>query len=156
MNLSIKVRSNMISGILPGAKSGKNLTIFLPAYNPVYLWTSSFILSWLLSVCVSVCAVARPVPASRYTHRTTCRNSTQHCCSSAVSASYWHSSFLRRERVSGIKYCLTHLPLDNMDAISQTIFSDAFSWMKSFVFWLKSCWSLFLRVQMTINQHWLR
>ena len=32
---------------------------------------------------------------------------------------------------------LTHLPLGKMAAISQTIFSDAFSWMKSFVFWLK-------------------
>ena len=28
-------------------------------------------------------------------------------------------------------------PQDKMTAISQTIFSDAFSWMKSFVFWLK-------------------
>ena len=27
-------------------------------------------------------------------------------------------------------------PLDKMATISQTIFSDAFSWMKSFVFWL--------------------
>ena len=38
-------------------------------------------------------------------------------------------------------------PLDTMAAISQTIFSDAFSWMKSFVVWLKFHWSLFLRVQ---------
>ena len=29
---------------------------------------------------------------------------------------------------------LTHLPLDKMAAITQTIFSDAFSWVKSFVF----------------------
>ena len=41
---------------------------------------------------------------------------------------------------------LTHLPLDKMAAILQRIFSDAFSWMKSFVFWLKFHWSLFLRV----------
>ena len=40
--------------------------------------------------------------------------------------------------------------------ISQTIFSHAFSWMKSFVFWLKINWSLFLRVQLTIFQHWFR
>ena len=32
---------------------------------------------------------------------------------------------------------LTHLPLDKMEAISLTIFSDTYSWMKSFVFWLK-------------------
>ena len=31
--------------------------------------------------------------------------------------------------------CLTHLPLNKMAAFSQTIFSDVFSWMKSFVFW---------------------
>ena len=47
-------------------------------------------------------------------------------------------------------------PLDKMTCISQTIFSDAFSWMKSFVFWLKFHWSLFLRVQLTITQHWFR
>ena len=51
---------------------------------------------------------------------------------------------------------LTHLPLDKMSAISQTIFSDAFSWIKSFVFWLKFHWSLFLRVQLTISQYWFR
>ena len=48
---------------------------------------------------------------------------------------------------------LTHLPLDKMAAFSQTIFSDAFSWMKFFAFWLKFHWSLFLRLQLTITQH---
>ena len=48
---------------------------------------------------------------------------------------------------------LTHLPLDKMAAIPQPIFSDAFSWMKSFMFWLKFHWSL-LRVQLTATQHW--
>ena len=32
---------------------------------------------------------------------------------------------------------LTHPPPGQMAAISQTMFSDAFSWMTSFVFWLK-------------------
>ena len=49
---------------------------------------------------------------------------------------------------------LTHLPLDKMVAISQTTFSNAFSWMKSFAFRFKFHWSLFQRVQSTINQHW--
>ena len=40
--------------------------------------------------------------------------------------------------------------------ISQMIFSEAFSWMKNFVFWLKFHWSLFLMVQLTIAQHWFR
>ena len=49
-----------------------------------------------------------------------------------------------------------HLHLDKMAAISQTICSDAFSWMKSFVFWLQFHWSLFLRAQLTITQNWFR
>ena len=51
---------------------------------------------------------------------------------------------------------LTHLSLDKMAAISQTIFPAAFSWMKSFVFWLKFHWNLLLRVQLTITKHWFR
>ena len=51
-------------------------------------------------------------------------------------------------------YWLTCLSLDKMAAISQTTHSNAFSWMKNFVFWCEFHWSLFLRVQLTINQHW--
>ena len=51
-------------------------------------------------------------------------------------------------------YELTYFPLDKMDAISQTIFSDGLSWMKSFVFWLKLHWNLFLLVQLTMTLHW--
>ena len=43
-----------------------------------------------------------------------------------------------------------------MDAISQTTFSNAFSWMKMFEFRLKFHWSLFPRVELTILQHWFR
>ena len=50
---------------------------------------------------------------------------------------------------------LTHLPLDKMAAISQTMCSNAFSWMKSFVFWFKYHWSWFLSVQLAISKHWL-
>ena len=54
--------------------------------------------------------------------------------------------------------CYNHInssPPGKMTIISQTIFSDAFSWMKSFIFWLKFHWNLFLRVQLTITQNWL-
>ena len=51
---------------------------------------------------------------------------------------------------------LTHLPLGKMAAISHTIFSNAFSWMKSFIFCLKFHWSLFLRAQLTIFHQWFR
>ena len=51
---------------------------------------------------------------------------------------------------------LTHWGRDKMDAISQTTFSSAFSWMKMFEFRLKFHWSLFLMVQLTIFHHWFR
>ena len=54
---------------------------------------------------------------------------------------------------------LTHISLYKMAAISQTIFLDAGSWVKRFVFWLfwlKFHWTLFLRIQLTITQHWFR
>ena len=51
---------------------------------------------------------------------------------------------------------LTHLPLDKMAVISQTTFLNEFLWMKSFVFWLKFHWSLFLWFQLTITQHWFK
>ena len=49
---------------------------------------------------------------------------------------------------------LTHLSQD----ISQTIYSDAFPWMKRLVFWLKLQWCLFPVVQLTTTQHcfWLQ
>ena len=62
---------------------------------------------------------------------------------------------------SGTRTChsakaLTHLLLDKMTTVSQTIFSDAFPWMKSIVFWLKFSWSLSTRVQLIKIQHWFR
>ena len=50
----------------------------------------------------------------------------------------------------------THWGRDNMDAISQWTFANAFSSMKMFEFRLKFRWSLFLKFQLTINQHWFR
>ena len=51
---------------------------------------------------------------------------------------------------------LTHWGRDKMAAIFQTTFSNAFYWMKLYEFRLKFHWSLFLRVQLTISQHWFR
>ena len=53
-----------------------------------------------------------------------------------------------------IQQALNPSPLDQMATISQTTFSNAFSWMKSFVFLFQYHWILFLRVQFTIRQHW--
>ena len=43
-----------------------------------------------------------------------------------------------------------------MAAIFQTTLSNAFSWMKILEFRLQFHWSLFLRFQLTIIQHWFR
>ena len=50
---------------------------------------------------------------------------------------------------------LTDIPWDKMAAISQKVFSDAFSWMKNFVFWLKFHWSLFIRAHWKKNSYGL-
>ena len=62
---------------------------------------------------------------------------------------------------SKILCCRTVVPVNSlrprkMDAISQTTFSNAFSWMKMFEFRLKFSWSLFPRVQLTIFHQWFR
>ena len=49
---------------------------------------------------------------------------------------------------------LTHWGRDKMATISQTVFSDTFLRMKSFVFWLKFHLSLLLRVQLMITHYW--
>ena len=51
---------------------------------------------------------------------------------------------------------LTHWGRDKMATFSQTTLSNAFSLMKILEFRLKFHWSLFLRVQLTIFQHWFR
>ena len=51
---------------------------------------------------------------------------------------------------------LTHGGRGKVEAISQTPFSSAFSWMKSYEFWLKFQWDLFLSVHLSIFQHWFR
>ena len=56
---------------------------------------------------------------------------------------------LPHEQFASPAHTLTHLPLDKMASILQTIFSDALLWMKSFVFWSKFHWSLFLRLKLT-------
>ena len=80
-----------------------------------------------------------------------------HCtCFHILMCLLWPGSFplFSHLKLQSKYFQLTHLPLDKMAAIPQTLFSDAFSWMKSFVFWSRFHWILFLRVQLTITQHW--
>ena len=46
-------------------------------------------------------------------------------------------------------------PLDKMAVISQTIFSNSFSWMTGFIFWFELHGSWFINVQLT-RSHWFR
>ena len=61
-----------------------------------------------------------------------------------------------QRKSSSVAWSLTHWGRDKMDAILQTTFSSAFSWMKMFEFRLKFHLSLFPRVQLTIFQHCFR
>ena len=51
---------------------------------------------------------------------------------------------------------LTHWGRDKVDVIFQATFWNGYSWLKMFKFRLKFHWSLFLRFQLTIFQHWFR
>ena len=51
---------------------------------------------------------------------------------------------------------LTHWSWDKMATIFQITFSNAFSWMIMYKFWLRFHWSLFPMVQLTIFHHWFR
>ena len=55
-----------------------------------------------------------------------------------------------------VNYNLTHWGREEMEAIKQTTLSSAFFWKNMFKFRQKFHWSLFLRVQLTIFQHWFR
>ena len=64
----------------------------------------------------------------------------------------WLLSTLRLQ----ISYHLIHWGRDIIAAIWQMTFSNAFSSMKVFKFRWRLHWSLFLRFQSTIFQHWFR
>ena len=53
-------------------------------------------------------------------------------------------------------WSITHWGQDKMAAIFQTTFSNAFSRMKMYKFWLRFHWSLFPRIQLIIFQHSFR
>ena len=59
-------------------------------------------------------------------------------------------------RTTSAWFHLTHRGRDKMDAIAQTRVSSAFSWMKMYEFRLRFHWNSFLRVELTIFQHWFR
>ena len=52
---------------------------------------------------------------------------------------------------NAMQVTIISFPLDKMAAISQTTYSEAFSWMEKNAFWLKCHWSLFLTAQLTME-----
>ena len=66
------------------------------------------------------------------------------------------SRFFMQDGVTEPQWILAHRGRDKMDAISQTTFSNTFSWIKMFEFRLKFHGSLFPRVQLTRFQQWVR
>ena len=59
-------------------------------------------------------------------------------------------------RVTKTALYLISPSLVKMSVISQTTFSNTFSWMKIYEFRFKFHWSLFPRVQLPLFQHWFR
>ena len=76
----------------------------------------------------------------------------------------WNPNFPNHKRtqqiVNYVDHTLTewftHWGWDKMPAVSQTAFSNAFSWMKMYEFRLRFHWCLFLMFQLTLFQHWFR
>ena len=58
--------------------------------------------------------------------------------------------------VSLFKLLLTHWGRDKTTVSFLTTLSNAFSWMKMYKFQLRFHWTLFLRFELTILQHWFR
>ena len=86
-----------------------------------------------------------------------CHHTDFFICSNYDDVHYyiWWSFFMWKTSVIGPSK-LTHWGRDKMAAIFQTTFPNGFSWMKMYDFRLTFHWSLFLRVQLTIFQHWFR
>ena len=67
-----------------------------------------------------------------------------------------HYEAMETKNKEGYKWCiLTHWGGDKMDAVFQAIFSNAIFVMKRYELRLRFHWSLSLKVQSTVFQHWL-
>ena len=69
---------------------------------------------------------------------------------------FWQTCYAPVRHPVLISDDLIHWDRDKMADIFQTTFSNVFSWMKMYEFLLRFHWSLFLRVILTIFQHWSR
>ena len=138
------VNHDMIPFVLPNillvaeqASEQEYVKHILPALIPIFRIKEPVQVSWKQLYSSCVCFLPLGLFSQEYCH--------QACPSICLSFCLPLCNLL-----------FTHLPLDKMAAVSQTIFSDAFSWMKSFEFWIKFHWNLFLMVKFTLIQHWFR
>ena len=71
---------------------------------------------------------------------------------------HWWPRSLTQLAFTGPRWAVLPLPppLDKMAAVSQTIFSYAFSWMKNFAFWFKIHLSLFQMIPLKRTEPWFR
>ena len=74
-------------------------------------------------------------------------------CSVGTQSKLHKDKVQNKSQMDGNKQCWGR---DKMVAIFQKTFSNTFSWMKMYEFQLRFHWSLFLRVKLTLLQHWFR
>ena len=78
------------------------------------------------------------------------------CCVNRFNATQLAALMKSVSRFCNFLYLKIHWSRGKIVAISQTTFSNAFSWMKMYEFRLRFHWNLFLRLELTIFQHWFR
>ena len=106
-----------------------------------------------------VCKIAAILSRPQCVNLVQCQPHKWRKCTVAKSSSCqakWCLMYSLCQCLSFYGCCLTHWGQDKIAAVSQTTFSNAFSWMKMVEFRLKFHWNLFLRVLWTIFQHWFR
>ena len=129
-------------------------------YSEIFFYIKDFILSYFIVVVSTPSDYDTTHPFAYPTglkkHAVISRHviGLRYLCEILFTIVLWHIRISHRPMLG--KPTLTHLPLDKMAAISQTVFSYAFSWIERLVFWFKFQWSLFLRVPLTITQYWYR
>ena len=137
-------------------------------FHPTIYWTCDYWSMWgLKSIHVSKRGSWCCLPSDSKIAATNIEMNSLKClCRLTFSSIYSHDRFLlftlcystkcgAIENVS-LLVVLTHWGRDKMVAIFQTTFSNGFSWKKMYEVRLKLHWSLFLKAQLTIFQHWFR
>ena len=135
-----------------------NLTIApVPAKQTWWIWINTSC-EFIMNNCITTTKQSTTKPCVFFLGYTvsTKQHSTclLHCCRSNHMIYYGHGVHEVTQKIWINKSYVWGR--DQMDAVSQTTLSNAFSWMKMLEFRLGFHWSLFLKVQLIIFQHWFR